>query len=296
VLRWRQRSASADFVICVIDGYISHRTGRNSALITHYGFISVFPLIVVFTTILGFVLQDRPDVQERLVDSALSNIPVVGQQITSDPTVLRGSVLLLVGGLLAALWSGLRAFLAIQSSLDDIEEIEPWHRSNPAVIRLHGLIGIGTVGGAQIVTAALTALVAITDLPSASKAMLVLASFVVNTAVVALCYRWLLSRRTTWGVVAPGAIIVGVVFTALQLVGTNVVGRAIARASLVYGTFASVIGLFTWLGLHSWFALVGAEFNRALRLRQRQPVVALPVTETTPANATSADDEPTITE
>ena len=54
-----------------LEGYQRHRSGRNAALIAHYGFLSVFPLMLVFTTVLGFVLQDRPDLQEDIIDSAL---------------------------------------------------------------------------------------------------------------------------------------------------------------------------------------------------------------------------------
>jgi uncharacterized BrkB/YihY/UPF0761 family membrane protein len=64
--------------------------------------------------------------------------------------------------------------------------------------------------------------------------------------------------------VLPGAVVGGLAFTALQLVGTQVVARAIANASPVYGTFASVIALTWWLGLHSTIALGGAELNRVL--------------------------------
>jgi uncharacterized BrkB/YihY/UPF0761 family membrane protein len=32
----------------------------------------------------------------------------------------------------------------------------------------------------------------------------------------------------------------------------------------VYGTFASVIGLITWMSLHAVLALLGAELNRVL--------------------------------
>ncbi|HEY4609876.1 MAG TPA: hypothetical protein VIH06_11745, partial [Ilumatobacteraceae bacterium] len=50
----------------------------------------------------------------------------------------------------------------------------------------------------------------------------------------------------------------------MQLLGVAIVGRAIAKASPVYGNFASVIGLLTWLSLHAVIALGGAELNAAL--------------------------------
>ncbi len=267
-MRIRRRSAAADLVVRTVNGFIDHRTGRSAALVSHFGFISVFPLIVVFTTILGYVLQDRPDLQDRILDSALNQIPIVGPQLATDPSALRGSAVLLVVGLVASLWAGLRAFVALQTSLDDIREIPRDRRSNPAVIRLHALVGIGIVGTAQIATATLSSFVAVAGIAGISKALFVVGSVVINSAVLAQNYRWLCSRKQTWRSVAPGAVAAGVVFAALQLVGTAVVGRAIARASAVYGTFASVIGLLTWLSLHATVALLGAELNMALDTRR----------------------------
>ena len=70
---------------------------------------------------------------------------------------------------------------------------------------------------------------------------------------------------------APGALVAGLVFAVLQVVGTVVVGRAIANASPVYGSFAAVIGLISWLGLHSIVALLGAELNQVLPARRWTP-------------------------
>jgi uncharacterized BrkB/YihY/UPF0761 family membrane protein len=97
---------------------------------------------------------------------------------------------------------------------------------------------------------------------------LVIAAVLVNTIVIAAAYRWLCVHTFSWRQVAPGATAAGIVFAGLQLAGTVVVGRAIANASPVYGTFASVIALVSWIGLHSFVALVGAELNHVLPARR----------------------------
>jgi uncharacterized BrkB/YihY/UPF0761 family membrane protein len=79
-----------------------------------------------------------------------------------------------------------------------------------------------------------------------------------------MSYRWLRTAWPSWRSTLPGAIVGGVIFAGLQLFGVAIVGRAIAKASPVYGTFASVIGLLTWLSLHSVIALAGAELNAVL--------------------------------
>lgn len=266
-LALRQRSPTADLWLTVIEGFQQHRTGRNAALVAHFGFLSVFPLMVVLTTILGFVLQNRPDLRDDIIDSALSNLPFVGAQIAEDPASLRGSTVVLVIGLLAALWAGMKAFVAVQAALDDIHEIPLNRRSSFVLTRVRAIGGIVVIGGAQLATAFITSLVGIVEAGAVAELALIVAAIAVNTMVLGLTYRWLCSVTDPWRHVLPGAIGGGVLFAILQLLGTTIVTRAIANASPVYGTFASVIGVLTWLSLHATIALVGADLNQVLAER-----------------------------
>jgi uncharacterized BrkB/YihY/UPF0761 family membrane protein len=247
-----------------IDGFRKHRSGRNAALIAHYGFLSVFPLLLVFTTVLGFVLQSRPKLRIDIIDSALNQLPFVGQQIRTDPAKLHGNALVLILGLTASIWSGMRAFVAVHGALDDIGEVPLDRRSNLLKTRLRALLGMAYVGGAQIVAAILTGLASVTGVRIISKVLLLIFTIAIDTGVLALSYRWLRTEWPSWRSVLPGAIVGGVLFAGLQVIGVAVVGRSIAKASPVYGTFASVIGLLFWLSLHAIIALGGAELNAAL--------------------------------
>ena len=260
----RDRYRPAAITVHALEGFRKHRSGRNAALIAHFGFLSVFPLLLVFTTVLGFVLQSRPKLLEDIVDSALAQLLFVGEQIAADPSKLHGNALVLVLGLLVSLWSGMKAFVAVHGALDDIAEIGLDDRSNLFITRFRALLGMAYIGGAQIGAAILAGLATVTGLQIVGKILLMIGTIAINAGVLALSYRWLRTTRPTWRTVAPGAIVGGVVFAALHWVGVAVVGRAIANASPVYGNFASVIGLLTWLSLHSVIALAGAELNAAL--------------------------------
>ena len=264
VLALRRRWAPVEVAAVTIDGYRRHRSGRNATIVAHFGFLSIFPLLLVATTILGFVLQNRPRLRTTIIDSALSQLPFVGQTISSDPSRLEGSVAVLVLGLGGALWAGMKAFVALQGALDDVAEVPLDDRPNLFKGRLRALLGILIVGASQIVTAGLTTVVGATRLFGVGKALLLIAAVAVNVAVLAASFRWLCSASRSWRVVVPGAIVGGVLFSALQLIGTTVVGRAVANATPAYGTFATVIGLFTWFGLHSSVAMWCAELNQTL--------------------------------
>jgi YihY family inner membrane protein len=264
VMKLRRRSKTGNTLVVTLQNFRSHRTGRHAALVAHYGFLSVFPLLLVFTTILGFVLQSRPRFRDEIINSAFNRIPIIGEKVGSRPQELKGNLLVLIFGLVAALWAGMRAFNVLQSALDDIAEVPMKGRRSFLRTRERSMLGIVVVGGAQIATAVLTSLVAVSGVRVLHRVLLVAGAVLVNTLVTAAAYRWLCVRKFTWREVAPGAIAAGLVFATLQIAGTVVVGRAIVNANAVYGTFASVIALLTWLSLHALVALVGAELNHAL--------------------------------
>lgn len=268
--RLRRRSGAADIGLSTIEGYQRHRSGQNAALLSFYGFLSVFPLTLAATTVLGFVLHGRPELQDDIVDSALANLPIVGQQISTDPSRINGSVVALVLSLLTTLWAASRAFVGLQGALDDIAEVPIARRANTAVVRLRALLGIVIVGASQIGAAIVTSILGLADIPAISRVLLFLAAAAINVLVLVAVYTKLCSRCDDWRGVLPGAIGGGVIFAVLQLLGTTVVGRAISKASPVYGTFATVIALCSWLSLHATVALLGAELNTTLGKR-RQP-------------------------
>ncbi len=263
VITLRQKSRLVDVVVGSLDGFRSHQTGRSAALVSHFGFISVFPLFLVFTTVLGFVLQDDVVLQQKIVDSALAKLPLIGPTLANSPDALEGSVAVLVFGLALALWSGLKAFVALEGALDNTNEVDIDDRHSFVQARLRALLGIGVVGLAQAASAFMTSVVTAAGLPAVSDVLLVAASAVVNAVVLACTYRWLTSASTTWRSVWPGAVFAGAAFSLLQVVGTTLIARSQENAENVYGDFAAVIALLAWLSLHATVALLGAELNRA---------------------------------
>ena len=131
----RRRYAFADVVVETLDGFRRHQSGRNAAVLAYWGFLSVFPLLLAATTILGFVLEGDEQLREEIVDSALSQIPVVGSTIAENAGALEGNTVALVIGLVTALWASMRAFLGVQGAFDDVWEIDIDHR---AIGDVHG--------------------------------------------------------------------------------------------------------------------------------------------------------------
>src|SRR5262245_36707641 len=82
--RFQQRHVVLGFPWAVMQKFGNDQAGGKAALMAYYGLFALFPLLLLLATILGFVLAGDPALRQDLIDSALSNIPVIGDQLKSD--------------------------------------------------------------------------------------------------------------------------------------------------------------------------------------------------------------------
>src|SRR5690349_6919717 len=108
--RFQQRHRFVAFPLAVLQKYSEDQGAYLAATISYYAFFSIFPLLLVFTTVLGFVLDGHGHIYKSLVDSALGQFPIIGRQLKTHS--LSGNGLALGLGIAAALWAGMGVFLA----------------------------------------------------------------------------------------------------------------------------------------------------------------------------------------
>lgn len=128
-----------------------------AALITHYGFLFLFPLLLLLASVLGMVLADQPELSAYIVDSAVSQFPLIGTEL-GDPRGLQGSSAVVVVGTLVAIWGALRASQATQHAMDVCWGVPRHQRPNPLAAWLRSTLLIGTAGLALLGSTVLSAL------------------------------------------------------------------------------------------------------------------------------------------
>lgn len=237
--------------LAAIARYSAFRGGQHAALIAFRGFLSIFPLLISLTTALDFLLQDRPELRDRIVDTAVGSVPVIGPELRVGHT--RGSGLVLAFGLLGAAWAALAAIVALQDAYDDIWEVAD--RPNILLRRLRSAGGLALVCTSLAVAMSLSGLALGSDLPLAFLWALP-ASVAVNVAGVAAS-QVLLCRPVRFGQTWRGSILSGVLLSVLQVAGSFLVSEYLVGASATYGIFASVIALTSWFGLNAQVVLLG---------------------------------------
>ena len=144
---FQQRHRPLAFVFAVVKKFGDDQGGNLCALITYYGFMSLFPLLLVLVTVLGFVLQGNPGLRHDILNSAVTDFPVIGDQIKHSVGSVRGSGVGLAVGIVFTFYGGLGVANAAQDAMNRIWEVPMRARPGfvPRVLRSLALIGtIGT--------------------------------------------------------------------------------------------------------------------------------------------------------
>jgi membrane protein len=268
------------FPFAVAKKFGDDEAGSLAALIAYYGFFSLFPLLLVLVTLLGFALRDNPDLQQRILDSALAQFPVIGDQIAS-PEALAGSTVALVIGIATALWAGMGVMQAAQRAMNEVWDVPKRERPGFLESRLRSLLMLAILGTVTLASTGLAAVGAAVGRFSIPLGILtLLGSLVLNLVLFLVTFRVLTDRDLSWGDVFPGAVVAAVLWWLLQALGTTIVGNQIGKASNTYGTFALVIGLLAWIYLGAQMTLLSAEINvvRKDRLWPRSLLAKPPLT------------------
>ena len=236
-----------------------------AALIAYYGFLSLFPLLLLFTSILGFALQNNPDLRQRLLDSTLTQFPVIGDQL-GEPQGLQGSGVALVVSAIVAVYGALGVAHATQNAMNVIWAVPRFRRANPIMLRLKslGLIAIG--GLATMFTTVLSALVGSAnafgaDLGWLTTFALLLVAIAANAAVFVVGFWICVDPDRPLRDLLPGALTAAIVWQVLQLLGTAYVGRVVKGTTVTYGAFALVLGLLAWIFLAAVALVLSAELD-----------------------------------
>lgn len=255
------------FPFAVMQKYGNDQAGGKAVVVAYYSLFSLFPLLLLLTTVLGFVLTGHRGLQHRVLDSALANVPVIGPQLRSASRPLTGSAVALSVGIVGTLYGVQGVGQAALNAMHTVWNIPYRDWPNFWLRRLRGFVVLGALGIGTVVAALLASVTpAVLHGPVATVAGVV-AAVAVNFGVFTAAFIVLTSERLGWGDVAVGAGLATLFWEGLQLLGGWYVRRELAHATPVYGAFALVIALISFFFLAAQLTLLAAEINVVRRYR-----------------------------
>jgi len=260
--RFQRAHPAAGFPVAVLYKFFDDTGGYLAALITYYAFVSMFPLLLLLSTILGFALRGDPALQQRVLDSALHQFPVVGGEL-GEPGKIGGGPLGLVIGIVGSLYGALGVAQAVQYAMNTAWAVPRNSRPNPFKARALSLLLLATAGVPIIGTTVLSAMggSGAGALGPAWKVLALGLSVALNAAVFVFVFRIAAARDLTVRDVAPGAVAAAVIWQLLQSFGVVYVRHVVANAGATNGVFAIVLGLIAFLYVASVAAVLCIEIN-----------------------------------
>lgn len=247
--------------------YAEDAGGYLAASIAYFGFLSLFPLMLLGLSAIGFVLEENPGLRREIEAGMAQAVPgieaLVGRNLDAFKEARATTGLL---GLVGLLWTGTgvvgagrnavrrvfrqgqpqggfgaRAWLvAVTAGLGLVAMAATGLATTAAALDTEGPLGVGLRIGAAVL------------------------AFAIDFGLFLVAYRVLMRGRTSWSDLRPGALFAAVGWTLLKLLGTWYATSTVERSETVYGTFAATVGVLVILYLASRVFIYGAELNAVL--------------------------------
>ncbi|MGO9823007.1 MAG: YihY/virulence factor BrkB family protein [Solirubrobacteraceae bacterium] len=264
--RFQQRHKWSAVPIAVVRKFGDDQAGSLAALVAYYAFFSLFPLLLVFLTVLGFVLHGNPSAQESIRQSVLGQFPIVGQKL--DVQALHGSPIALAIGLLTSLWAGLGVTSAARNALDRIWAVPMKQRPGFVESKVRGVLLLVSLGALFIVATLASGLVTGGLGHNALVEVLgIVFALLLNFGLFFASFRLMTTKDVKTSELRAGVILAGITWTILQALGGYYIGHVLKSSRGTYAQFGFVIALLIWLHLGSQMTLYAAEVNVVLTRR-----------------------------
>ena len=259
----QRRFRPTAFAFGVVKKFGDDRAGALAAELTYYGFLSIFPALLILTTVLGFV--GNRSVSDSVIGTTLSRFPVIGEQIGKNVDhPLSGSGLGLAFGLVILLYGVLGSTQAAQHAMAQVWNVPAKARPGffPRLLRSALFFVVLAVGVAA--STLLSGLATVTGQSLPARAAGFVGAVAVNIGLYAAAFRVLTPSSVSSRTLLPGAIVGGVGYSILLSIGTALVQHQLQHSQAVYGQFGLVLGLMAWLALVAQLSLYAAELNVVL--------------------------------
>lgn len=281
--RFQRRHPVLGFPLAVVYKYFDDQGPYLASALTYYAFIAIFPLMLLGTSILGLILRGEPQWQESILDSALAQFPIIGDEL-GRPDGLQGSVAGVAVGGLAALYGAMGLGQALQNTQHVAWSVPRNSRPNPFYARLKTLGLLVTAGFSLLAVSIVSTVASTTDLFTevlgpGIKVFLPLLTIAVVGTFLTFLFRFAATGQHSFVRAAPGGYSLAVMWQLLQLLGAAYVDRVLVDTSSMTKTFGLVLGLIGFLWIGAVMAVLAMEINVVLTRRLWPRALLAPFTD-----------------
>lgn len=259
---WQRRHRASAFPYAVVKKYGDDESGYQAALITYYGFLSLFPLLIVATSVIDLISRGNAALRARLTHAIGNYLPSVSDQLQRTVHSKAGTGLALVVSLLFTLYGAKGSADAVRHALDHTWEIPRVSRGGFPKNTLRSLVLIIGAGIGLLLSATLTGFATSTFGHVWYLRLLpIILGLAINYLVFLFVFRVGTSKKHPVADIRLGAITASATLLVLQTVGTLLVNHQLKHATGAYGQFGIVLALLFWIYLQAQVFMYTVQIN-----------------------------------
>lgn len=263
--RFQREHPWLGFPIAVVYKYFDDQGNYLAAIMTYYAFISIFPLMLLGTSILGLVLEGKPHWQQDILNSALSQFPIIGDQL-GRPEGLHGSVPGVIAGALVALYGSMGLAQSLQNTQHIAWSVPRNSRPNPFKSRAKSLGLLLTAGSLLLVVSGVTTVATTTDaftrwMGNFDHTVLLVLTVLVVGLVLTVLFAFAAAGLHSFRRAAPGGFLLAFLWQLLQQLGAVYVENVLVGTSAMTKTFGLVLGLVGFIYIGAVMSVLSIELN-----------------------------------
>jgi YihY family inner membrane protein len=265
--KFQQRHPAIALPYAIIKKYGDDDGGYQAALITYYGFLSIFPLMLVLLTLAQIMFHNDAVVKQEVAEGIGHFFPLLGQQLQENVHSLHGAGVGLVVGIILTLYGARGAADAFRHALNDIWQVPRMRRAGFPKNLLSSLIIMLAIGTGFIATAAVSSFSAALGHAVWIKIAVNIIGFLVVLAVFIFVGRTATSRKVPIKDMLVGSTFAAVIIQLLLTFGSITVAHQFKNFDNLYGTFAVVLGMLFWIYLLAQVIVYAAEIDSVRHLK-----------------------------
>jgi YihY family inner membrane protein len=263
--RYQQSRRIPAIIFGVIRKYGDDNAGYLGALLTYYGFLSLFPLLLAVTSMIKIALAYNIPFAGQVSTAVANLFPYFSTDLSHNVHGVGKTGIALVIGIILSLYGARGVADAFRHALNEIWQVPKDKRPMFPVDILRSFQIIGVGGGGFILSSIISSIV----LSISHNVIFAILANLISAAIIYVTLLTVFLIATPKGVqradMRRGALATTIAFQILQLVGGLLLARELHNLSAIYGTFALVLGLLFYISLQAQIMMYALEYNVVAR-------------------------------
>ncbi len=258
---FQRKSPRLSFIYAVIKKYGEDNGGYQGAIITYYGVLALFPLLIVFTTVAQLLFRTHAETRTHFVNVFNRYFPIIGSQLQETVHSPKKAGIALIVSLLVALYGARGGASALSFSLNSLWHIPPARQ--PAFLQrfLRGFSIIFVAAFGFAFASVLAGATAILGHGFEIKILSAIISVIILWGTFIVLAKLAIAGNMPAKSVAVGAGFVAIGIQLVQTLGSVILAHELKSLSNVSDTFALAIALMFWIYLQAQIVLYGVEID-----------------------------------